>query len=281
MRVTAVLVASLVCMMPLPGAGQTRVDLRSQSKNIDFSQAQSVRPFRTGTALPPVCSSGEMFFKTDAAPGSNVFGCVATDTWSIQGEIDPVSDFDGDLNESANRLSIGCRRGNCNVQEGDTITAFSDAEVLFVPATGTYTAYIYLEGQTLQYGYASGTMATCGGSCVPGVTDFPPTAVPLFTVDVLAGVLQGGSLIDRRSRYRAPKRALPGANIVISETAGSVTYSSILTSPLRNQPAGVRPPCSAETRGTLWHGNSDAGAKDTVTVCAKDASDLYGWRVIY
>src|SRR5262245_39392561 len=116
MRVSAIFAISLLCM---PLTGQTRVDLRSQSKNIAFSQAQSVRPFRTGTSLPPTCTPGEMFFKTDAPPGGNVFGCVATDTWTLQGGADPVTDFESDLNIAANRLTISCRTGSCNVQEGE------------------------------------------------------------------------------------------------------------------------------------------------------------------
>jgi hypothetical protein len=113
-----------------------------------------------------------------------------------------------------------------------------------------------------------------------GVTEFPANSVPLFTVDVSAGKLQAGSLTDRRSRYRAPKRPVSGPNMVIAETAGSVTYS-VASGPLRNQPAGAQPSCSADTRGTLWHGNGGAGVKDTVAVCAKDGSDAYAWRVIY
>ena len=108
MRVCAIFAISLLCM---PLAGQTRVDLRSQSKNIDFSQAQSVRPFRTGTSLPPTCTAGEMFFKTDAPPGGNVFGCAATNIWSLQGGADPVTDFESDLDTAADRLTVSCRTG--------------------------------------------------------------------------------------------------------------------------------------------------------------------------
>jgi hypothetical protein len=257
------------------------VDLRSQSKNIDFSQAQSVRPFRTGTSLPPVCTPGEMFFKTDAAAGSNLFGCVATDTWSRQGEAGSVTDFEAELDTPGNRLTVYCRTGSCNVQEGDAIAPFSGLAASFIPAAGTYTAYVYLEDHVLRYGYSAGTMTACGASCAAGVTTFPTNAVPLFTVGVFNGAFQSGTLTDWRSRYRAPKRVIAGENVVIAETADSVTYSTVLMSPLRNQPAGAQPACSAATRGTHWHVNGANGVKDTVAVCAKDASDIYAWRTIY
>ena len=277
MRVCAIFAISLLCM---PLAGQTRVDLRSQGKNIDFSQAQSVRPFRTGTSLPPTCTAGEMFFKTDAPPGGNVFGCAATNIWSLQGGVDPVTDFESDLDIAADRLTVSCRTGSCNVQEGEAITPFSGLQASFIPATGSYTAYVYLENQTLRYGYAAGSMTVCGASCAQGVTAFPPNAVPLFTLTVSNGAFQNGSLTDMRSRYRAPKRAIPGPNIVLTETTDSVTYS-VSAGPLRNQPTGAQPACSEAIRGMLWHVNGASGIKDTVSVCAKDASNTYSWRTIY
>lgn len=279
MRISVALTTSLVWILPV--AGQTKVDLRSQSKNVDFSQAQSVRPFRVGTNLPATCTQGEMFFKTDAYPGANSFGCIATNTWSIQGELDPVTDFDGVLNETSNRLTVSCGRGSCNVQEGDEIAPFSGLAASFVPATGSYTAYIYLEDQVLQYGYAAGTMSTCGTSCTQGITGFPANAVPLFTATVINGAFQAGSLTDRRSRYRAPKRAISGTNIIISETADTLTYSSLQTGPLQNQPTGSQPACNSAARGTFWHNNGANGVKDSVSVCAKDAADNYAWRNLY
>ena len=64
---------------------QTRIDLRGQAKNIDFSTASSTKPLKTGTALPTVCSVGETFFKTDAQPGQNLYACTATGVWTMQG----------------------------------------------------------------------------------------------------------------------------------------------------------------------------------------------------
>ncbi|MEZ5356546.1 MAG: hypothetical protein R2762_28255 [Bryobacteraceae bacterium] len=65
--------------------GQTTVDLRSQARNVDFSQAASTRPHKLGVTLPAACVAGETFFKTDALPGQNVFGCTAPNIWSPLG----------------------------------------------------------------------------------------------------------------------------------------------------------------------------------------------------
>ncbi len=65
------------------GHTQTSVDLRTQSKSVDFSAASATRPFKAGSVLPSTCSVGEAFFKSDAPAGKNLYGCVATDTWAL------------------------------------------------------------------------------------------------------------------------------------------------------------------------------------------------------
>ncbi len=64
---------------------QTALDLRTQSKSVDFSEAVSTKTAKTGTILPAVCSSGEIFFKTNSTPGDNLYGCIATNTWTLLG----------------------------------------------------------------------------------------------------------------------------------------------------------------------------------------------------
>lgn len=45
--------------------------------------------------------------------------------------------------------------------------------------------------------------------------------------------------------------------------------------------ATAQPACNATTRGTFWIVQAGAGVKDQVEVCAKDAANVYAWRVIY
>lgn len=62
--------------------GQTRVHLQTQGKNMDFSSMVQTKPAQTGAALPAACSIGEVYFRTDVAPGSNLYGCTAANTWT-------------------------------------------------------------------------------------------------------------------------------------------------------------------------------------------------------
>ena len=64
---------------------QTQIDLRTQAKSVDFSNAGSTKPSKTGTVLPATCTVGETFLKTDAAPGANLYVCTAVNVWTVQG----------------------------------------------------------------------------------------------------------------------------------------------------------------------------------------------------
>jgi hypothetical protein len=68
---------------------QTKVDLRTQSKSVDFSAASLTRPVRTGTSLPGACSGGEMFYLTNATPGYNLYYCTASNIWTAAGASAP------------------------------------------------------------------------------------------------------------------------------------------------------------------------------------------------
>ena len=79
-------------MMAAAAAGlvaQTKVDLRTQSKSVDFSAASLTKPVRTGTSLPAVCSASEMFYLTNATAGYNIYYCTASNIWTPAGASAP------------------------------------------------------------------------------------------------------------------------------------------------------------------------------------------------
>lgn len=76
--------AALVCAVASLGYAQTLVDLRTQSKSVDFSSASTTKPIKTGTALPAACGVGEAFFQTNAPAGSNLYLCTAQNSWTLQ-----------------------------------------------------------------------------------------------------------------------------------------------------------------------------------------------------
>lgn len=74
------LAASLIAC----ASAQTLVDLRTQTKSVDFSNATTTKPFKSGTTLPATCSVGETFFKTNAPAGANLYACTAQNSWTAQ-----------------------------------------------------------------------------------------------------------------------------------------------------------------------------------------------------
>ena len=78
---SVVLIAMALCLSD----AQTLVDLRTQTKSVDFSGAVATKPYKSGTSLPAICSVGEAFFKTNATAGTNVYVCTSTNTWTLEG----------------------------------------------------------------------------------------------------------------------------------------------------------------------------------------------------
>ena len=71
-------------LMAAAVTAQTQVDLKSQARRVDFTSANWTRPIKTGTALPAACTLGDMYFKTDAPAGQNLYACTGPNTWSAQ-----------------------------------------------------------------------------------------------------------------------------------------------------------------------------------------------------
>lgn len=61
------------------------------------------------------------------------------------------------------------------------------------------------------------------------------------------------------------------------DTSGNLT----LTGGVKLSTTASKPACALAYRGMFWVTQGAAGVKDSVEVCAKDASDTYAWRTIY
>lgn len=74
-------IVTLVCLAG-PVLCQTQIDLRTQSRNIDFTSAVSTKPFKSGASLPALCATAEVFFNLNAPAGQNLYVCTALNTWT-------------------------------------------------------------------------------------------------------------------------------------------------------------------------------------------------------
>lgn len=211
----------LICLVYAAGFGcsQTLVDLKTQTKRVDFGEAVSTRPAKTGAVLPALCSTGEVFFLTSAPAGSNLWGCVAPNIWIKQAAGSGAVEGAGrtaDLADcrperlSPQRLLINActfRFPNAPVRSAGSV------EIVATSGTGTIYAYATASGEieVLQ----SGTLGvTCTG-CRPAGSGngFPPYAAPLMSWSATAGRWAADPLSDHRVLVSGPLQILPDAGV--------------------------------------------------------------------
>jgi hypothetical protein len=49
------------------------------------SGAIHTSPLQVGTSLPGTCTTGELYYKSNVTSGQNLYGCTATNTWTLEG----------------------------------------------------------------------------------------------------------------------------------------------------------------------------------------------------
>ncbi len=189
-------------------AAQTRIDLSSQSKTVDFSGATYTLPVRTGPALAGTCKTGELFYKTTAPAGQNLYGCTSTNVWTLQsggsgsngtgsgGAVSSVSgktgdvklqltdltDFKVDLSNGTITVGAGCSASlPCTIRFGSkTYLIPAPATINNVAGTGSigpHTVYIFIRADGVLYFGIDGVAvsgATLNGVVLStGTTNFP------------------------------------------------------------------------------------------------------------
>ncbi len=212
-----VLAATAVCVT----FGQTLINLGTQSRNIDFGNAPSTRPVKTGTTLPATCSTGNLFFNTAAPAGQNLYGCTAANTWTLLGSA-------GLLDPGANGLVLrtGLNTTTSVSAPGSAIVGATDVQTLTNKSidgseikTGTVPAS--------QMPAFSGDVSTPAGS----------TAATLATVNSSPGTYGDGShtvqlTVDGKGRVTGISQvAVAGGNGNSSISAGPLASISSSCTP--------------------------------------------------
>jgi hypothetical protein len=183
-----------------------------------------------------------MYFRTDAVPGQNLYGCTGPDSWSLMSStgggggtataMAQLTDFQVTRSSSTVlAFNSGCSAGlPCNFRFGSTVVRLTGAATATLSATtGATTAYLYISSAgNLTVGYDSGLTLVCSG-CVQetGVTAFPSDSIPLYTW--AAGTVSGqwdASGFDYRAVLSSQDvRAGSGLSKVTNPSTGAVTLS--------------------------------------------------------
>jgi len=209
----------------------TAIDLKAQSRNVDFTAAATTRPFKSGAARPATCSVGEMFYLTNAQAGSNLYGCTSANTWTLEAapgaqSASQLTDLAASLTSSAT-LTIGAScsaSAPCNVRTGSVTHAFTSSTSATITA-GTGTAYLYLDSSgTLTVGHTMSVNCATGCVSVSGISAFPSNSIPLFTWTAHTGAWDAGGGTDWRA-FQSVTNVTAGSGLLATAANGVTTFS--------------------------------------------------------
>jgi len=284
----------IAAAVAVAAAGQTQVDLRTQSKSVDFSAAISTKPVATGTSLPALCGVGQMFFLSSATAGQNVYGCVSTNTWALQsGGAGGGGGGSGVSVESAGTLvgsgatldfspGLGISFAISNI--GSAILVESSADTAVTATLASEQA-----GGARLCASASGSAATYTCAMAPTLTQYTSGMILEWKPDVSGS---GGpttlniDFLGTASLKLADGATDPAPGDIVAGRMEQIWYDGA-DFRLENGivPAGVLgeslPACNLSTRGRLWFVPGASGVKDSLSACAKDATNTYAWRTLY
>lgn len=204
----------------------TQVDLRTQSKNVDFAGALSTRPLKSGTLIPGTCNTGEMFFKQDAAAGSNLYACTSPNQWTVESGGIGINEFKAAI-VSGSVLSIGgsCSVATpCNARFGNTVYTITTSATATISG-GTGIAFIYITGDgVLTVGH--NLTVACSADCLAlgGVGGFPPDSIPVATWMASSGAWVNGGGVDVRA-FQSTKAVVPQLGLTAVSVAGQTSLS--------------------------------------------------------
>jgi len=270
----------------IPLAAQTQVDLRTQSKDVDFQAATFTKPFKSGSALPMTCTQAEMFFLTSATPGTNVYGCP-NGGW--------VSEGGGGLITIENTGTVVGARSILDLSSGPgVLLATSDSGQSILIQSSLDTAVIQTRssdqsGASLLCASASGSGSTYTCFLSPTVSAYTagmvlhwkPDANGTGGVTTLNVDTLGASPVKLADGFSdpAPGEIAAGRIYEIWYDGGAFRLLNPFVTP--GVLGEAQPVCAVGVRGRQWFVAGATGVKDSLTVCAKDASNTYAWRALY
>jgi|GEM_PF-2181352 len=225
----------LICVVAAVGLGvlvlaQTRVSLKNQGRDFDLSGGQNVRPVPVITTLPATCATGEMVFKSNAVAGQNLYACVSTNVWLVQGMGSAGMQV---ARTSPTTLLIGadCTAGNpCRARFGAVVYLIAAPATLTLNS-GSGSVFVYISEAgifTVAATPASGLSLSCDSNCqvAANTNDFPVQSIPLWTWTASSNAWDGTGDSDRRATISAGRRFVAGTNIAIVENGSSVSIAS-------------------------------------------------------
>ena len=96
------------------------------------------------------------------------------------------------------------------------------------------------------------------------------------------GFAVGGGIHQRCLWFSDGVGEVFSGNTIFVDSGGTIRPSGgvVWANKVILQP-GAQPACNSANRGQQWYVAGATGVQDSFSICAKDAADVYAWRVIY
>lgn len=260
-------------------SGQTQLDWTTQIRS---------KPIKSGTVLPAACSVGDLFLKTDATVGRNLYACLSRNAWTLQSG----GSSTGSLTIAANGSTLGSESvlnftGGTGIiyAIADTGTRFDiatmmDAAIVQTHASAQAGSDLFCQSQS-----GSGQSYSC--IVTPMISTTTKGMVIHWTPDVTA---TGGATtlamntLDPITVKRPDGISDPTALDIVAGQMALIWYDGsifrLITTDDRVGNGAAQPACNAGLRGKMWFNPGTTGIKDSLAICSKDASNLYAWRTL-
>ncbi len=135
-----------------PGTSETTSGNRIFTGILDASGATRTAPLLIGTSLPGTCTTGDLFFKTNATAGQNIYECTATNTWTQQLN-------SGGSGNVVLTTGAGAPSANCTAPSSSNLAVYLDStnqDEWLCTATNTWKKVLSVSGSGA-YGVIGGT----------------------------------------------------------------------------------------------------------------------------
>jgi hypothetical protein len=199
--------------------------------NIDFSQALATSPLTSGASLPPTCTPPQMFYKTSATAGQNIYGCTSTDIWTLQGDGNTGGGGGGAAagptsTVSGSAIAFACG-ANCYVNTFNMNNATGSASGF---GSQTSTMYTWAQGGVYKIGYPSIAPTTLTNvTGVSGITTMPigPDIYQMSVCTIISGTLSSCNDVRNVGSGQPLNYAFNPSTFVTAQTGTLVNVTGI------------------------------------------------------
>jgi hypothetical protein len=135
------------------------------------------------------------------------------------------AEFSAALVDGTLKVGTDCsERTPCNARSGNFVRSFKAPAAIRPSSSTSGSVFVYLDGSTNLMAGSKVNLTCQGCAYAPGVTQFPPDSIPLFTCTVVAGAFQPTGCIDLRAMF-STTGIVSGTGVLITGKPGTQTVS--------------------------------------------------------